>query len=104
MKIHVDDENRNITFLYKLESGVAEGSFGMHCAAMCGVNSRIIDRAEEAARLFEHTSRLKDSLEAARSGVYIPLGLQSDLAYLLDDSAEVDKDALDIIIKNIDAL
>lgn len=29
MQIHVDDENRNITFLYKLEKGVAEGSFGM---------------------------------------------------------------------------
>jgi DNA mismatch repair protein MSH6 len=29
MKIDVDDVNRNITFLYKLEDGVAEGSFGM---------------------------------------------------------------------------
>lgn len=29
MQIHVDDKNRNITFLYKLEKGVAEGSFGM---------------------------------------------------------------------------
>lgn len=29
MQIHVDEENRNITFLYKLEKGVAEGSFGM---------------------------------------------------------------------------
>lgn len=29
MKIDVDNANRNITFLYKLEDGVAEGSFGM---------------------------------------------------------------------------
>jgi DNA mismatch repair ATPase MutS len=29
MQISVDDENRKVTFLYKLEDGVAEGSFGM---------------------------------------------------------------------------
>lgn len=29
MQIQVDDENKNITFLYKLQLGVAEGSFGM---------------------------------------------------------------------------
>jgi DNA mismatch repair protein MSH6 len=36
MQIRVDDEQRRVTFLYRLEDGVAEGSFGMHCAAMCG--------------------------------------------------------------------
>ncbi|KAL7268971.1 DNA mismatch repair protein msh6 [Rhizina undulata] len=101
MKIHVDDENRNITFLYKLEEGVAEGSFGMHCAAMCGINKRIIDRAEEAAKNFEHTSKLKDSLEAARTGAYIPLGLQSDFAWMLKDDQEMGQAALDVIIKCI---
>ncbi|KAI4147366.1 MAG: hypothetical protein L6R39_003129, partial [Caloplaca ligustica] len=30
MKIHVDDEARTVTFLYRLEDGVAEGSYGMH--------------------------------------------------------------------------
>ncbi|KAL8868623.1 MAG: hypothetical protein Q9174_004870, partial [Haloplaca sp. 1 TL-2023] len=30
MKIEVDDEERRVTFLYKLEEGVAEGSYGMH--------------------------------------------------------------------------
>src|SRR5256885_1277386 len=34
MQIHVDDDHRRVTFLYKLEDGIAEGSFGMHCAAM----------------------------------------------------------------------
>jgi DNA mismatch repair protein MSH6 len=29
MQIQVDELNRNITFLYKLQLGVAEGSFGM---------------------------------------------------------------------------
>lgn len=107
MQIHVDEENRNITFLYKLEQGVAEGSFGMHCAAMCGVNQKIIDRAEEAAKLFEHTSRLKDSLEAAREGTYVPLGLQSDIAFLLDENDAKDNvsaDAMKAIIRSVEAL
>src|SRR5947209_446552 len=40
MKILVDDEKRKVTFLYKLEEGVAEGSFGMHCASMCGIPTK----------------------------------------------------------------
>jgi len=89
MRIRVDDSERNITFLYKLEKGVAEKSFGMYCAAMCGIQKKIIDRAEEAAKNFEHTSRLKDSLEAKRKvgledgNDYVPLGFQSDFAWLL---------------------
>ena len=68
----------------KLEDGVAEGSFGMHCAAMCGIANRVIERAEVAAREWEHTSRLKESLERAREGCYIPLGVLSDMAAILD--------------------
>ena len=106
MKIDVDNDVRDITFLYKLEEGVAEGSFGMHCAAKCGINKRIIDRAEEAARLFEHTSKLKDSLEAAREGTYIPLGLQSDLAYLLYDHGKemFGEDAMCAVLRSVEAL
>jgi len=83
MQIHVDEDNRRVTFLYKLEDGVAEGSFGMHCAAMCGIPTKVIDRAEVAAKEWEHTSRLKESLEKARSGCYIPLGVQSDVSWIL---------------------
>lgn len=76
-----------------------------HCAAMCGISEKIINRAEEAARLFEHTSKLKESLEAARSGVYIPLGIQSDLAYCLSSEGNsVSKSALDTLIAGIEAL
>ncbi|KAI4247114.1 MAG: hypothetical protein LQ352_006222, partial [Teloschistes flavicans] len=46
MQIHVDDENRRVTFLYKLEDGVAEGSYGMHCASMCGIPRKVVERAE----------------------------------------------------------
>ena len=88
MRIHVDNANRQITFLYKLEDGIAEGSFGMHCAAMCGIWDNVIERAEVAAKEWEHTSRLKDSLETARSGCYVPLGVQSDVVWCLKDVEE----------------
>ncbi|KAA8913009.1 muts domain V-domain-containing protein [Sphaerosporella brunnea] len=104
MKIDVDNDVRDITFLYKLEEGVAEGSFGMHCATKCGINKKIVDRAEVAAKEFEHTSRLKDSLEAARTGTYIPLGLQSDVAMLLADDEQIGKEAMDAILKMVEAL
>ncbi|KAI9750520.1 MAG: DNA mismatch repair protein msh6 [Lichina confinis] len=104
MQIHVDDENRRVTFLYKLEDGVAEGSFGMHCAAMCGIPSKVIDRAEIAAKEWEHTSRLKSSLEKARTACYIPLGLQSDVAWALKGAHGADDRALQVLMKAIDAL
>lgn len=83
MQIHVDEQARRVTFLYKLEDGVAEGSFGMHCAAMCGIPMKVVERAEVAAREWEHTSRLKDSLEVAKRGVWMPLGWCSDLSWVL---------------------
>ena len=82
MQIDVDAAQRRVTFLYKLEDGVAEGSFGMHCASMCGIPSKVVERAEVAAREWEHTSRLRESLESARGGGWVELGWQSDVAWL----------------------
>ncbi|RDL29783.1 DNA repair protein MutS, III [Venustampulla echinocandica] len=106
MQIHVDEDNRCVTFLYKLENGVAEGSFGMHCAAMCGIPSKVIDRAEVAAKEWEHTSRLKESLEKARSGCYIPLGIQSDVSWMLKGAIgdEAEERGLDVLMKAIESL
>ncbi|KAI9789807.1 MAG: DNA mismatch repair protein msh6 [Piccolia ochrophora] len=104
MRIHVDDDKRRVTFLYKLEEGVAEGSFGMHCAAMCGISTKIIERAEVAAREWEHTSRLKESLEKARSGCYVPLGLQSDVAWMLREAAGIEARGIEVLTQAIDAL
>lgn len=104
MQIHVDDENRKVTFLYKLEDGVAEGSFGMHCAAMCGISNRVIERAEVAAKEWEHTSRLKDSLDQAKTGCYIPLGILSDVGSLLGDKETVDDRGLEVLLKAVECL
>ncbi|KAF8242627.1 hypothetical protein K440DRAFT_648028 [Wilcoxina mikolae CBS 423.85] len=69
---------RDITFLYQLEKGAADWSFGMHCAAKCGINRRIIDRVGEVAKKYEHASKVnvKNTSEAARMDSLIPLSLQ----------------------------
>ncbi|PGH10333.1 DNA mismatch repair protein MSH6 [Blastomyces parvus] len=91
MRIHVDEEEKRVTFLYKLEDGVAEGSFGMHCASMCGIPDKVVERAEVAAKQWEHTSRLKESLERRKGGGLIGLGWWSDVAWLLKDKSNVEE-------------
>ncbi|KAH8726781.1 muts domain V-domain-containing protein [Phaeosphaeriaceae sp. PMI808] len=107
MRIHVDESSKSITFLYKLEEGVAEGSFGMHCAAMCGIPNKVIQNAEKAAREWEHTSRLGERMEVKREegGVYVPLGVQSDVAWALRDGLDgVGDRALDVLREAIAAM
>lgn len=82
MRIHVDDEERRVTFLYKLEDGVAEGSYGMHCASMCGIPRKVVERAEEAAREWEYTGKESRAVRARGRG-HVGLGWLSDLSWLL---------------------
>ncbi|KAK0271791.1 DNA mismatch repair protein msh6 [Friedmanniomyces endolithicus] len=86
MAVRVEHDIRDVTFLYKLEKGVAEGSYGMHCAAMCGIPGKIIDRAEQAAQSWEHTGRMQESVEKARESNRLPLGVLSDVAWMLSGS------------------
>ena len=105
MQIDVDEAERRVTFLYRLEDGVAEGSFGMHCASMCGIPGKVVERAEVAAREWEHTSRLKESLERAKLGCYIPLGVLSDVASLVAGrEEEVGERAVEVLLRAIEAL
>ncbi|EGE01700.1 DNA mismatch repair protein msh6 [Trichophyton equinum CBS 127.97] len=113
MRIHVDDAERRVTFLYKLEDGVAEGSFGMHCASMCGIPSKVVEGAEIAAKQWEHTSRMKESLEKRKGGGLIGLGWWSDVSWILKESAQATDEAtrskngdrgVEILLKAIEAL
>jgi DNA mismatch repair protein MSH6 len=109
MRIQVDDEERRVTFLYKLEPGVAEGSFGMHCAAMCGIPTKVIDDAEKAAKQWEHTSRLNESLEKRKGGGLLGLGWWSDVAWILKDNDAGSRDSIteggmDVLLKAIESL
>eukprot|EP00698_Gefionella_okellyi_P003683 TRINITY_DN13445_c0_g1_i1.p1 TRINITY_DN13445_c0_g1~~TRINITY_DN13445_c0_g1_i1.p1 ORF type:complete len:1151 (+),score=299.87 TRINITY_DN13445_c0_g1_i1:80-3532(+) len=52
----VDDEKREVTFLYKLKTGDCPKSYGMHVASMAGVPESVVARAEMIAAEFEKTS------------------------------------------------
>lgn len=109
MAVRVEPDAREVTFLYRLESGVAEGSYGMHCAAMCGIPEKVIQRAEEAAKSWEHTGKIKESLERAKESTWLPLGMLSDVSWLLrdvndEDDMTVTESSLEVLRKGIAAL
>lgn len=108
MAILVDDADRRVTFLYKLEEGTAEGSFGMHCASMCGIQEGVIERAEEAAKEWEisHVMARKDETVNGAGGreAQVPLGVLSDLAWILKTDGDVDGKGLEVLMKCIEAL
>jgi len=98
MSVLVDEENREVTFLYKLIDGISEKSYGMNVAAMAGVPHEVVVKAEESARDFELGSRLAKSLERSGQGVEVSLALQSDFAWLnrLANGSEEDEDTWDV--------
>lgn len=89
MSILVDEETRNVTFLYKLEDGASEGSFGMHVASMCDIPKVIVDEAEIAAENLEHTSKLMKQKQLSSNElkeedlINLLDGLQSDFVRLV---------------------
>ncbi|CAG8589017.1 12391_t:CDS:10, partial [Gigaspora rosea] len=100
MSCHVDQDRKEVTFLYKLVPGVCPKSYGMNVANMAGVPRQIVDRAEVVAAKFEQTSKLQDILTANSSN--LPITTLCDFVYLLksaarngDSSKEIDGGALD---------
>jgi MutS domain V len=99
MAVHVDEENREVTFLYKLVEGITEKSYGMNVAQMAGVPLGVVHRAEDAAREFELGSRLAKSLDRAGRGTEMSLGMQSDFAWLsrlAKETKDGDEDLLNV--------
>ena len=110
MSILVDSDSKKITFLYKLEKGQSNGSFGMHVATMCGIPKHIVDKAEIAAKNWEHTSKL-NKLKNSNTISSIPLGLESDFSWLSQGKKiipsfgpTVEKEALRSIFEMIGSL
>ncbi|KAJ1733544.1 DNA mismatch repair protein msh6 [Coemansia biformis] len=89
MACAVSEDEHRVTFLYRLQRGVASKSHGMNVAAMAGVPVSIVRRAAAAAERFEqgvkrrqqHIERGTDSGDAGAQ--LVPLTLQSDFANLL---------------------
>lgn len=103
MAIRVDEAAKRVTFLYRLEEGVAEGSFGMHCASMCGIPDKVVENADRAAREWEHTGRLKVKAEG-RGAEELPLGMLSDVAWVLRGVGVEDGRTMDVLRKAVEAL
>ncbi|GMM29570.1 mismatch repair ATPase [Martiniozyma asiatica (nom. inval.)] len=113
MAILVDNNSKKITFLYKLEEGKSNGSFGLHVARMCGIPERVISQAEVEAKELEHTAKLSKSRDNLEN--IIPIGLQSDLSWLIQNkeigktvagsyNETVRKEALSSIFKLIEGI
>ncbi|KAF9968002.1 DNA mismatch repair protein msh6 [Actinomortierella ambigua] len=90
MACQVDQEHREVTFLYKLVEGVSEKSYGMNVAHMAGVPKSIVERAEAKAHAFEVKQEKKRASELAyrRGAKDVGLGTIMDLAYLLQLAAK----------------
>ncbi|KAK4574367.1 DNA mismatch repair protein msh6 [Recurvomyces mirabilis] len=104
MAVRVEHDVRDVTFLYKLEEGVAEGSYGMHCAAMCGIPEKVIRAAEQAAMSWEHTGRIKESVEKAQQSEWLPLGMLSDIAWMVKDRNDADEEDSGVSEKSLEIL
>jgi DNA mismatch repair protein MSH6 len=62
-------------------------------------------RSEEAAKEWEHTSRLRQSLEKKKGNAYVPLGMLSDFAWMMKDGeGAVTGRELDVLRRAISAL
>ncbi|KAG8973234.1 DNA mismatch repair protein msh6 [Tulasnella sp. 425] len=79
MKTAVDDEKRELVFLYKLTEGTASSSFGTHVASLAGVPQSVVARAEAISTDF--ADKFHKKLEAKRTS-NLPLVAQADFAYL----------------------
>ncbi|KAI4525062.1 DNA mismatch repair protein Msh6 [Schizophyllum commune Loenen D] len=83
MSTLVDDEKKEIVFLFKLVEGVATSSFGTHVANLAGVPIEVVNRADVVSKSFaqQFQQRLQDKKSkdvAARLSHYA----QADFAYL----------------------
>ncbi|KAI9438563.1 DNA mismatch repair protein Msh6 [Lactarius indigo] len=83
MKTLVDDEKRELIFLYKLVDGIATSSFGTHVANLAGVPMDVVERAEVISKDF--ASKFKEKMEDKRrklASARLPIDTQADFAYL----------------------
>ncbi|TKA55262.1 hypothetical protein B0A53_02232 [Rhodotorula sp. CCFEE 5036] len=81
MQTSVNDETREVVFLYKLVDGSAPKSYGPHVASMAGLSEAIVERAIGISKQFEESSRAREL--AMRANETLPLTAQADAAFLL---------------------
>ena len=84
----MDDDEHNVTFLYKLTEGICEKSFGMNVATMAGIPLEIVKRATVVAEEVEVTHRLKDTTYAMAvdNQVNVTPAVIADMSYLFKNN------------------
>jgi DNA mismatch repair protein MSH6 len=78
----MDEDEHNVTFLYKLTSGICEKSFGMNVAMMAGIPRNVVSRASLVAEEAEATHKQKDT---TYSTAIITPAVIADVSYLLSN-------------------
>lgn len=83
----MDDDEQNVTFLYKLTKGICEKSFGMNVAAMAGIPKVVVERAKVIAEKTEIDHKLIDTtysmeIDGDKSQINITPAIMEDLSYL----------------------
>ncbi|KAH8919876.1 hypothetical protein BT69DRAFT_1336919 [Atractiella rhizophila] len=81
MKTMVDDETKEVVFLYQLEDGASSNSYGPHVAKMAGLPIDIVSRAIEVSKTFDQNTANRET--TIRSNETLPLALQADAAWLM---------------------
>ncbi|KAJ7208168.1 muts domain V-domain-containing protein [Mycena haematopus] len=83
MQTIVDEDKRDIVFLYKLVDGVATSSFGTHVANLAGVPIEVVERADIISKKFAEQFKQK-MLDTQKHNAtsQLPLVAQADFAYL----------------------
>ncbi|KAK4509250.1 Histone deacetylase hda1 [Mucor velutinosus] len=85
----MDEDEQNVTFLYKLTPGICEKSFGMNVATMAGIPPSVVSRAATIAEETEIVHHSKDTtykMEASgKDGINITPAVVADLAYLMSN-------------------
>ncbi|MCD6588086.1 MAG: DNA mismatch repair protein MutS [Candidatus Fermentibacteraceae bacterium] len=89
----VKETGNKIAFLYKVEEGAADRSYGIHVAAMAGVPSSVLNRAKKVLRDLEAGKHLLPSGSSDETG-QMTLPLANPEHPVLEEIRKMDPDSL----------
>lgn len=105
----MDEDEHNVTFLYKLTTGICEKSFGMNVAMMAGIPNSVVERASQVAEEVEITHKLKDTtytmaVDGEKDELNITPAVIADLSFILSKDNKKDKKATHRILNSFTKL
>ncbi|GAA99438.1 uncharacterized protein L969DRAFT_93899 [Mixia osmundae IAM 14324] len=87
MATEMNDNTREVTFLYRLVDGATTKSYGPNVAKMAGIPSDLVERAIAISSQFEVQTKQREA--SKRKSEDLPLTLQTDTSYLVKQSRAV---------------